>query len=135
MRGADMGDADHVLALSALWVGLLYDATALDAASELIAGWTTAEMQTLRLEVPRTAIHTPFRGRIVADIGDEVLAIAKAGLARRGERDASGADETKYLAPVERVLSERRTPAERWLERFSGPWACNLDPIYDEAEM
>jgi glutamate--cysteine ligase len=32
MRGADMGDRAHILALPAIWVGLLYDAGALDAA-------------------------------------------------------------------------------------------------------
>ena len=35
MRGADMGDRDHVIALAAIWVGLLYDADVLDAAKTL----------------------------------------------------------------------------------------------------
>jgi glutamate--cysteine ligase len=135
MRGADMGDADHVLALSALWVGLLYDDAALAAASALIADWTTEEMWEMRVEVPRTAIHTEFREGSVAEIGDEILSIARDGLKRRARRDGAGEDETKYLAPVERVLSERRTSAERWLERFNSHWGCKIDPIFDEAEM
>jgi glutamate--cysteine ligase len=135
MRGADMGDADHVLALSALWVGLLYDSAALGAAAALIADWTTEEMQALREAVPRTGIHTKFRDATVAEIGDEILTMARGGLARRAIRNASGEDETKYLGPVERVLAERRTPAERWLERFHGVWGCRVEPIFEEAEM
>ncbi len=135
MRGADMGDADHVMALSAIWVGLLYDEDALAAASDLIANWTTAEMQAMREAVPRSAIHAEFRDRTVAEVGDDVLAIALDGLARRAERNGQGTDETKYLAPVERVLEERRTPAERWLERYNTAWGCRVDPIFDEAEM
>src|ERR1700712_177160 len=68
MRGADMGDRAHVLALPALWVGLLYDAAVLDDAWQLVKDWTDAERQTLRDDVPRTAIHTPFRRGKVSDL-------------------------------------------------------------------
>src|SRR6185312_11059760 len=95
MRGADMGDRDHVLALPALWVGLLYDAGALDAAWQLVRDWTADERQTLRNEVPRTAIHTPFRKGDVADIAKQVVELAKAGLKARGQ------GEEQYLAPLE----------------------------------
>ncbi|MHB1206623.1 MAG: glutamate--cysteine ligase, partial [Rhodospirillaceae bacterium] len=39
MRGADCGDAGHLTALSAFWVGLLYDSESLDAAWDLVKGW------------------------------------------------------------------------------------------------
>ncbi|HHY48971.1 MAG TPA: glutamate--cysteine ligase, partial [Alphaproteobacteria bacterium] len=90
MRGADMGDAASVVALPALWVGLLYDSASLDAAWDLVKDWTAEERQLLREEVPRTAIHTRFRTRTVAEIGDEVLALARVGLLRRRRLDASG---------------------------------------------
>ena len=135
MRGADMGSADMVLALSALWVGLLYDGAALDAAAQLVGDWTDEERETLRREVPRTAIRTRFRNRTVAEIGDEVLSIAEHGLRARARRDAGGADETRYLAPLAAILGNRRTQAEVWLERYAGPWAGDVTRIFDEAEM
>ena len=135
MRGADGGDAAAVLALSALWVGLLYDDAALAAAWELVADWTDEERQALRESVPRTAIGTRFRNRTVAEIGDDVLAIACEGLARRARLDAGGHDETRYLAPVEETLARRQTPAERWLDRYHGAWAGDLTRIFDEAEI
>src|SRR5665811_468867 len=45
MRGADAGSLPQMLALPALWVGLLYDKTALDEASLLVADWTAGERQ------------------------------------------------------------------------------------------
>src|SRR6218665_3744470 len=45
MRGADMGDRGHILALAAIWTGLLYDDAALDCAWQLVRDWTTDERQ------------------------------------------------------------------------------------------
>jgi glutamate--cysteine ligase len=135
MRGADMGDAASVLALSAMWVGLLYDDAALDGAWQLVKDWTAEERQALRDEVPRTAIRTKFRNRTVAEIGDDVLALACEGLERRARVHPVGGDETKYLAPVEETLDLRKTPAERWLDRYNGAWGGDLSRIFDEAEI
>lgn len=135
MRGADMGDEASVLALSALWTGLLYDDASLDAAWELVKDWTDDERETLRREVPSTAIHTKFRNRTVAELGDDILALACEGLERRAMFDASGHDECRYLAPVEETLELRKTPAERWLDRYNGEWAGDISRIFDEAEI
>ncbi|MGN6684484.1 MAG: glutamate--cysteine ligase [Devosia sp.] len=129
MRGADMGDRDHVLALPALWVGLLYDADALDEAADRIKGWTGEEVWTLRRAVPKTAIHTPFRGCLVSDIAREVVALAKAGLKRRG------LGEEQYLACLEETLALNKTPAERWLDKYHGEWGGDVARIFDEAEI
>jgi glutamate--cysteine ligase len=133
-RGADMGDRDHVLALSALWVGLLYDAEALDAAWDLVGDWTDEERQTLRSEVPRTAIRTAFRRGSVGDIARIVVDLASAGLRRR-KHLASGRDETVYLAPLYKTLDLGKTQAERWIDRYNGAWGCDISPIFDEAEI
>lgn len=129
MRGADMGDAAHVLALPALFVGLLYDAATLAAATSLIRDWTVAEMAELRAAVPRSALHTPFRDRKVMDIAREIVAMARAGLVSRGH------GEEIYLAPLEETLALGKTPAERWLDKYNGEWAGDLTRIFAEAEI
>ena len=134
MRGADMGSEAATNALPALWVGLLYDAQTIDAAWELVKDWTAEERQALRDEVPRTAIHTPFRGGTVADIARLVVGIARGGLVRRA-RFVRAEDETKYLAPLEETLELGKTPAERWLDKYRGEWAGDLTRIFDEAEI
>src|SRR3954464_13682740 len=57
MRGADGGRWSRICALPALWVGLLYDDGALDAAWELVKHWTIGEREALRHNVPRLALE------------------------------------------------------------------------------
>src|SRR5271169_5235627 len=45
MRGADSGPLPNLLALPALWAGILYDDAALDAAWDLAKHWTTQDRQ------------------------------------------------------------------------------------------
>ncbi len=129
MRGADMGDRAHVLALPALWVGLLYDDAVLDDAWQLVKDWTADERQALRDEVPGTALHTPFRKGKVADIAAEIVWLARQALLGRG------LGEETYLAPLEETLALNKTPAERWLDKYNGEWAGDLNRIFDEAEI
>ena len=89
MRGADGGPWRRLCALPALWVGLLYDDAALDAASELVADWTAEEREAMRRDVPRLGLDTPHRSRTFRDIALEVLEIAREGLHRRARRDSS----------------------------------------------
>lgn len=134
MRGADMGDEAHVNALPALWVGLLYDDAALEGAWQLVKDWTAEDRQRLRDEVPKTALSTRCGNRTVLDIANDVVALAKAGLSRRAEFD-NGKDEAIYLAPLEQTLALKKTPAERWLDRYHGAWAGDVTRIFDEAAM
>ncbi|ODN71696.1 glutamate--cysteine ligase [Methylobrevis pamukkalensis] len=132
MRGADGGPWRKICALPAFWVGLLYDDDALDAASALIAGWTTEEMQTLRDAVPATALKTPFRGTTVHEIAREVVRISRGGLSRRARLNSGGYDETQYLDPVQETLATGRTPAEVMLGRLAGEWGGNLDRAFTD---
>ena len=51
MRGADVGPLSHVLALPALWVGLLYDDQSKAQALQMTSEWTKDEIRKLRAEV------------------------------------------------------------------------------------
>ena len=115
-----------------MWTGLLYDDAALDAASELVRDWTVDELATLRHEVPKTALGTPFRSGTVQDIARETVAIAKAGLARRARIDWDGQDETRYLRRLEEIAETGRTPAEEKLERYADAWGESVEPLYRE---
>src|SRR3954447_23158272 len=57
MRGADGGRWSRICALPALWVGLLYDSTALDAAWDLVKDWSIEERTKLRHDVPRLGLE------------------------------------------------------------------------------
>jgi glutamate--cysteine ligase len=136
MRGADMGDLDAIAAVSALWVGLLYDSVAREAVWEVVGQWSADDRQRLREEVPKSGLRTSAPGRhlrygTVADVARDMVGIAEAGLIRRGRRNAQGADETIYLAPLEQTLQLNKTPAERLLELYHGAWAGDVNRVFE----
>ena len=133
MRGADGGPWSRICALPALWVGLLYDQSALDAAWDEVKHWSMDGRQKLRDDVPRLGLAavTPD-GEPLADLGDRILAIAESGLQARNRLNAAGDTESGFLDPLREILARRQTPAERLLERYHGAWAGNLSHIYEE---
>ncbi|HBC55275.1 MAG TPA: glutamate--cysteine ligase, partial [Alphaproteobacteria bacterium] len=112
MRGADGGPWRRLCALPALWVGLLYDQGALDAAWDLVKDWSAEERQALRDNVPKTALHTDFRGRPIKEIANEVLAIARSGLKSRAALDRNGKDEQHFLDVLQEIAAAGQCPAE-----------------------
>ncbi len=133
MRGADGGPWNRICALPALWVGLLYDQGALDAAWDLVKGWSIAEQQALRDAVPREGLCAAAPGGgSVQQLALRVLDIATTGLAARGELNSMGDDETGFLEPLRRIAASGNSPAHDLLDRYHGPWSERLGPIYDE---
>ncbi len=132
MRGTDGGPWGRLCALPALWVGLLYDQTALDAAWDLCRDWTDEEREYLRTEVPRLGLKTPFRGGTLQTVTQEVLKIARTGLAARGRLDRRDRDETLFLDILDEIAASGITPAEELLDAFEGHWQGDIDKIYEE---
>ncbi|MBF0247067.1 MAG: glutamate--cysteine ligase [Alphaproteobacteria bacterium] len=132
MRGADGGPWNRICALSALWVGLLYDPSSLDGAWELIKDWTAEEHALLRAEVPRRALNTPFRGGKVGDIAMTMLELSHQGLVRRQRLDNVGLDESRFLKPLFQIAESGLTPAEDLLFAYERRWKNNIDPIFRE---
>jgi glutamate--cysteine ligase len=132
MRGADGGPWRRLCALPALWVGLLYDSAALNAAYDLIADWTAEEREAMRRDVPRLGLATSLRSRTFRDIALEMLEISREGLHRRARRNIAGEDETHFLDPLFAIAGSGRTPAEELLADFRTRWAGDIDPVFTD---
>ncbi|MCL2714135.1 MAG: glutamate--cysteine ligase [Alphaproteobacteria bacterium] len=132
MRGADGAPKSRVTALSAFWVGLLYDGASLDAAWEMVRDWSAEERQSLRDQVPRLGFKAQIRQQDLLALARECLSLARQGLQRRAQLDQDGRDETCHLDPLERIIDAGRTPADEMLENFHGPWRGQVDPAYSE---
>ena len=133
MRGADGGRWGRICALPALWVGLLYDQQALDAAWELVSHWDIGERERLRHDVPKLALDavTPD-GASMRDLSERVLDIAAAGLTRRAKLNSAGDNEGGFLDPLREVVAAGMTPADRLLDRYYGAWNGDVSHIYEE---
>jgi len=133
MRGADGGRWGRICALPALWVGLLYSGTALDAAWDRVRHWTIEEREALRHQVPELALDAPVPGGgNVRDLAQEVLEIAAAGLTERAELNAAGDNEGGFLDPLREVVSSGKTFATKMLDRYHGEWNGDVSHVYEE---
>ncbi|MBB5209231.1 glutamate--cysteine ligase [Chiayiivirga flava] len=130
MRGADGGPWNRLCALPALWVGLLYDDAALDAAWDLVKDFSLAERHALRDGVPKHGFKLPFRDATLRELAIEALKIAGAGLKRRARLNASGVDEAVFLEPLIEFALANETPAERKLDLYRTAWGGSVDPVF-----
>ena len=130
MRGADGGPWRRICALPALWVGLLYDDDSLDAAWQMIKGWSIEEHQRLRDQVPKYGLYTPFREGTVRDLALKMLDLSRQGLVNRAIKTSCGKDESVFLEPLQIIADTDVTPAERKLGKYYGVWEHNLDELY-----
>ncbi len=133
MRGADGGRWGRICALPALWVGLLYSQTAMDAAWDLAKDWTMDEREALRHAVPRQALDAAAPGGgTVRDLSAKVLEIAALGLRERARLNSSGDTEDGFLDPLRDVVATGKTFADRLLDRYHGEWNGDLSRVYDD---
>ena len=133
MRGADGGPWNKICALPALWVGLLYDQGALDAAWDLVKGWDMAGREELRKAVPRLGLDAPLPGGgKLRDIAGEALAVARSGLVARGRLNAAGDSEAGFLDPLEEIVRSGKVPAQVLLDKFHGEWGGDVSRVYEE---
>jgi glutamate--cysteine ligase len=132
MRGADGGTWRRICGLPALWVGLLYDQAALDAAWDLVKDWTQEERQSMRDSVPRLAFRTPFRNTTVRELARQMLLIAQEGLRRRARHDAVGMTEEGFLQPLIDLVERGYTRAEELLRRREREWNGDLARLFTE---
>jgi glutamate--cysteine ligase len=133
MRGADGGPWSRICALPALWVGLLYDGTALDAAWDLVKSWSIEDHQSIRHSVPRLALGAPVPGGgTMRELARTVLEIASDGLTRRARLNSAGDSEGGFLDPLNEIVASGKTPADRLLDLYHGAWQGDLTRIYSE---
>jgi glutamate--cysteine ligase len=131
MRGSDGGPWNRICALPALWVGLLYDQTALDAAWDLVKHWSIEDHQRVRDAVPCDGLCTPIPGgRTMQDLGKDVIEIAAAGLTARGEVNSMGDNECGFLNPLRQIVDSGMSPAHQLLERFEKEWGGDMAKLY-----
>src|SRR5262249_24382694 len=132
MRGADGGSWRRICGLPALWTGIYYDQTSLDAAWDLVKDWTAEERQAMRDAVPKQAFKTPFRKGTVGDLASIMLEISAAGLRRRAHVDSIGTNEEGFLMPLVELVNRGYTRAEEMLANFRGPWAGDMGRLFSE---
>jgi glutamate--cysteine ligase len=109
MRSADCVPARLIPALPALWKGLLYDGAALDAAWDLVKGWSFDERREHREDacIHGLAAAVPGKSYTTKELASELIAIARSGLPP---------EEGSLLDELEAIASSGRTLADQTLD-------------------
>ena len=130
MRGADSGAWDNICALPALWVGLLYDDTALAQAEALVASVTQTDVLNARLSAVKDGLAGEFAGQPMHQLAKQVVDIASSGLKARARMDSAGSDETGFLRPLKTCIERQMTPADVMLEAYYGDWNEDVRQVF-----
>ena len=134
MRGADGGPWRRLCALPAFWTGIMYDQSSLDAAWDLVKGWTAAQREALRVAASESALQAQVDGIDMHSLAREVLAISDAGLRARARPGAGGMlpDETHFLNALRESVDSGTVPADELLDCYHGAWNGDLSRIYED---
>ncbi|HKD46133.1 MAG TPA: glutamate--cysteine ligase [Rhizomicrobium sp.] len=130
MRGADAGQWRRICGMPALWVGLLYDKVALDAAWDMVKDWSAEERQALRDMVPKQAFCAPFRNTTVLELARRMLEISAEGLRRRASLDSAGMSEDGFINPLRELVARGHTRAEELLHSFQHEWKGDMSRLF-----
>lgn len=134
MRGADGGAWRRLCALSAFWVGLMYDNSALDAAWDVAKAWDASTRTAWLQAAGKNGLQARVNGVLMRDLARQVLDIANAGLQARGRAGNDGMipDETHFLDTLRESVDSGQVPADEILAHYYGDWQGDLDRLYKE---
>ncbi len=130
MRGADAGPMEHITALSAFWVGLLYDAKNLEKLEDMIKNWTNEDREHLYLTIPKQGFSTLFKGKSVHIFAKKLFYMAMEGLKRRKFFNTVGQDESIYLKPLAIYAEKGTNLAEGMLNSYNTDWHQDVRHIF-----
>ena len=130
MRGADAGPWRRLCALSAFWVGLLYDQQSLDAAWDIVKEWTAHERQNLRDAIPKAGLHAKIGERTAWDVAVDVLKLSRAGLDARGLKGCKGKPESAFLDVLDETVTTGKTAADNLIDLYHGSWNGDVSRVF-----
>jgi len=120
IRSVDSQPPDLMPALSALIKGAFYDSDCLQAAWDLVKGWSWDERMQAYVDSHQDALSARVRRYALLDLAKELLEIAWEGLRRQNQVNDLGDDETIYLKPLKNLLDQGKCPADVLLEKWEG---------------
>ncbi len=133
VRCTDCQRENLISAVPALWKGLLYNPSALEAGWDLIKNLDWQDYTDLRFSVPKQGLEAKCRHFNVADIAKELVDIAVQSL--NEQRDADNADESIYLEELNELVKQGKSPADILIENWNGGWNQDISKLIDYADL
>lgn len=125
-RPADSVRQRFVMALPALMKGLLLDTKNWSKISALTEDWTYDDIIAGDQKAWKQGLKTKIKGKMLLHIAQQLLVMATESLHSFKNIDASGDDESVFLAPLkQRIFIDEESPAEEILRRWETEWQRN----------
>jgi glutamate--cysteine ligase len=126
LRSADCGTLPMVLALQALWKGLLYDPSTLDDALIVAPRLSLEDARTLREQVARDGLAARSAGIDVLSVAREAVELAARGLR------TIAPEEVAYLDVLrQQVVADGLSPADILLRNWHGSWHASITRVIE----
>jgi len=129
VRCADSQPPELMPALSAVIKGVFYEADCLQAAWDLVKGWSWDERMQVYLDSHHDALSARIRRYSLLDLAKELFQIAWEGLKRQKALNEQRQDETIYLDPLKTLLFQGRCPADVLIEKWEGELEHNIEKL------
>jgi glutamate--cysteine ligase len=120
LRAADGLPWPHFPAVPAMWVGLTYDPAVRAQASALLAEVTAAQLACSVDEIATKGLAASVGPHQVADLGHELLRLARRGLESRVAAGADPPGVLSFLEPLEQVDEDGETFADKCIASWLG---------------
>ncbi|MCZ6626059.1 MAG: glutamate--cysteine ligase, partial [Deltaproteobacteria bacterium] len=131
VRSADSQPPELMPALPALVKGILYESDCLQAAWDLVKGWSWDERMEVYHDSHRYALAARIRRFSLLDLAKELLEIAWEGLKRQAALNQNGEDETIYLRPLKDLLFQGKCPADLLVEKWEGELGRDIKKLIE----
>ena len=131
MRGADAGNIAHICALSAYWVGLIYDNQALNDALELTKNISVEELVELRNKVPKEGLNCSVGKNNLYRLAKDSLELSKEGLRRRKKLNINKDDESIHLQYLQDIVTNNESSADKLIREFNNGWNRNVMKVFE----
>jgi len=131
IRSVDSQPPELMPALPALIKGVLYDSDCLEAAWDLVKGWSWDERVEVYQDSHYRALAARLRRFTLLDLAKELFQIAWEGLQRQRVLNPNGEDETIYLKPLRDLLFQGKSPADILIEKWQGELQQDIKKLID----
>ena len=99
----------------AFFIGLLYGN--IDETYQIVKDWNKNEIMNAYFESPKKGLKTEINGKSFLEWGKIFFDLSKKGLIKRNLKNKNNNDESIFLKNIEQIIKEKKTKAEKILEK------------------
>ena len=130
MRGADGGPWSIICALPALWVGLLYDSSALQKAEAIANVFSHQDIVNARVSAAKDGLKGQIGSQNIHEVAAQLIEIAEIGLKNRARLNKSGEDERIFLKPLKTIINSGLSQADIVRDLYYKEWNEDINNVY-----